>query len=218
MLDAVRFIQRHAHVDRLEAAVEAHIMPTAHVREAARHPRHERAHGVPVPRQAGDEGGAARGRRPVRAVDRQRRRRRGRARSPSSVGYPADRQAARRRRRVGHARASTTMASSRPRSRAAASARAARVAVEEFIEGHEGFYDTLTHRRPGRPRVRLALLPERARGDAHALDLAAVHRHEPHRQRAGYDEVKAMGQKVIDAARHRDLARRTWSGSPGRRG
>jgi biotin carboxylase len=31
----VRFIQRHAHVDRLEASVEAHIMPTAHVREAA---------------------------------------------------------------------------------------------------------------------------------------------------------------------------------------
>ena len=35
VLDAVRFIQRHAHVDRLEATVEAHIMPTAKVREAA---------------------------------------------------------------------------------------------------------------------------------------------------------------------------------------
>ena len=41
-------------------------MPTAHVREARGHPRHERAHRVPVPRQAGDEGGAARGRRAVR--------------------------------------------------------------------------------------------------------------------------------------------------------
>ena len=33
VLDAVRFIQRHAHVDRLEATVEAHIMSTARVRE-----------------------------------------------------------------------------------------------------------------------------------------------------------------------------------------
>ena len=35
VLKAVRSIQRRAHVDRLEASVEAHIMPTAHVREAA---------------------------------------------------------------------------------------------------------------------------------------------------------------------------------------
>src|SRR5665647_1785433 len=35
VLNAVRFIQRHKHVDRLEATVEAHIMPTAHVREKA---------------------------------------------------------------------------------------------------------------------------------------------------------------------------------------
>src|SRR6185436_14048333 len=35
LLRAVRFIQSHAHIDRLEATVEAHIMPTAHVREAA---------------------------------------------------------------------------------------------------------------------------------------------------------------------------------------
>src|SRR6185436_13162939 len=35
VLGAVRFIQQHAHIDRLEATIEAHIMPTAHVREAA---------------------------------------------------------------------------------------------------------------------------------------------------------------------------------------
>ncbi|MDQ3369101.1 MAG: ATPase, partial [Myxococcota bacterium] len=35
VLAAVRFLQRHKHVDRLEATVEAHIMPAAHVREAA---------------------------------------------------------------------------------------------------------------------------------------------------------------------------------------
>src|ERR1043165_5025343 len=35
VLRAVRFIQSKKHVDRLEAVVEAHIMPIARVREAA---------------------------------------------------------------------------------------------------------------------------------------------------------------------------------------
>src|SRR5687767_284401 len=35
VLRAVRFIQSRAQVDRLEATVEAHILPAAHVREAA---------------------------------------------------------------------------------------------------------------------------------------------------------------------------------------
>ena len=82
LLEAVRRVQEREWVDRLEATVEAHIMAAAKVREACRHPRHERADGVPVPRQAGDEGGAARGRRPLRAVERRRLGRRSCARSP----------------------------------------------------------------------------------------------------------------------------------------
>jgi biotin carboxylase len=35
VLRALRFIQSRAHVDRLEASIEAHIMPTARVRETA---------------------------------------------------------------------------------------------------------------------------------------------------------------------------------------
>src|SRR5450432_839686 len=35
MLKTVRWIQGRAHIDRLEATIEAHIMPTAKVREAA---------------------------------------------------------------------------------------------------------------------------------------------------------------------------------------
>ena len=54
------------------------------------------------------------------------------------------------------------------------------VAIEEFVEGHEGFYDTLTVNGEVAPRLRQPLLPERARGDAHALDLAADRRHQPH--------------------------------------
>src|SRR6266850_1484912 len=38
MLDAVRRVQSREWVDRLEATVEAHILPTARVREAARIP------------------------------------------------------------------------------------------------------------------------------------------------------------------------------------
>ena len=46
------------------------------------------------------------------------------------------------------------------------------IAVEEFVEGHEGFYDTVAVARHGRAGLRLALLPERAGGDAQSLDLA----------------------------------------------
>ena len=56
------------------------------------------------------------------------------------------------------------------------------IAVEEFIEGHEGFYDTLSIDGNAVARLRLALLPERARGDADPLDLAAVRLDEPGRR------------------------------------
>ena len=59
------------------------------------------------------------------------------------------------------------------------------IAVEEFIEGHEGFYDTITINGAGRGRLRVALLPERARRDAGAVDLAAVRLDQPDRYRAG---------------------------------
>ena len=77
-------------------------MPAAQVREATRHPGHERAHHLAVPRQAVDEGGAARRpacrRRPRAAVDS-----RGRGARVRRAGrLPAHPQAARRRRRPGH--------------------------------------------------------------------------------------------------------------------
>ena len=95
---------------------------------------------------------------------------------------------------------------------------AARVAVEEFIEGHEGFYDTLTVDGEVVPRVRLALLPERARGDAHALDLAAVHRHEPHRQRPRLRRGEGDGAEGDRGCSASTPRRRTWSGSSGPKG
>ena len=41
LLEAVRRVQAREWVDRLEATVEAHILPAAQVREACRHPRHD---------------------------------------------------------------------------------------------------------------------------------------------------------------------------------
>ena len=56
------------------------------------------------------------------------------------------------------------------------------------------------HRRPGRARVRHPLLPERARGDAHALDLAAVRHHQPHRRRAELRRAaRRWAERVIAA-------------------
>ena len=60
---AVRQIQGRMWVDRLETVIEAHVLPAAHVRERCRHPRHLGAHRLSLPRQGGDEGGAARRRR-----------------------------------------------------------------------------------------------------------------------------------------------------------
>ena len=109
----------------------------------------------PVPRQAGDEGGAARRRRAVRAVDR-RRRPPPRSRAfAERVGYPL---ILKPRDGAGASGATRVDSDARARRRARDARRrpGRSVAVEEFIEGHEGFYDTLTLDGAGRPRVRHA--------------------------------------------------------------
>ena len=72
-------------------------------------------------------------------------------------------------------------------------------------------------RRPRRARLRLALLPERPRGDAHALDLAAVRHHQP-RRCAGLRRLAPYGPEGHRGARHRAPLRPTWSGSSDRKG
>ncbi len=59
MLETVRRVQAREWVDRLEATVEAHILPAAKVREACSIPGTSVPDRVPLPRQAGHEGGAA---------------------------------------------------------------------------------------------------------------------------------------------------------------
>jgi formate-dependent phosphoribosylglycinamide formyltransferase (GAR transformylase) len=141
LFDTVKRIQAREWVDRLEATVEAHILPVAHVREACSIPGTTartawlcrdkpamkealRAAGVACAQSTGASSSEE-----VRAfVER--------------VGYPVilkPRDAA---------GASGTHKASTPDELSHALAltnvdRGAAVAVEEFIEGHEGFYDTL---------------------------------------------------------------------------
>jgi hypothetical protein len=57
--DAVLRLQKCEWVDRLDATVEPHILPTARVREACTVPGIFGAHRLSLSRQGGDEGGAA---------------------------------------------------------------------------------------------------------------------------------------------------------------
>jgi formate-dependent phosphoribosylglycinamide formyltransferase (GAR transformylase) len=144
LLEAVRRIQKRVWVDRLEATVEAHIMPTAKVREACGIPGTSvqtawlcrdkpsmkealRAAGVPCAQSSSVESPQA-------------------AREfAARVGYPLIFKP-----RAGAGASGTTKVSNDAELERAirefAIDRGQSVAVEEFIEGHEGFLDTLTIR------------------------------------------------------------------------
>ena len=176
-------------------------------RQGARGDGHRGHHGedlVAVPRQALDEGGAAQRRRSLRAVDRGRARStswwpspsRSASRSSSSrATAPAPRAPAACDSLADVARAATELGVDRGRS----------VAVEEFIEGHEGFYDTITI--GGRvvhdfvthyyPNVLEAM---RTRWIS-----PAVHRHQPGRLRSRLPGAQGDGPEGGARARHRHL-------------
>lgn len=196
VLRAVRFIQRHAHVDRLEATVEAHIMPTAHVREAAGIPGTSArtaylCRDKPAMKAALRAGGV-----PCAASDAVASLAEARA-FAERVGYPL---------------------MLKPRDGAGASG-AARVdddgelevaagslglqhgrtaAIEEFIEGHEGFFDTLTVRGNVVHDFACHYYPnvlEAMRTRWISPQFIATNRID---SASGYDEVKLMGQKVVE--------------------
>ena len=140
VLGALRFIQARKDVDRLEATVEAHIMPIAKVREAAGIPGTSvrtaflcrdkpamkevlRAGGVPCAQSTGASTAAE-----VHAF-------------AERVGFPL----ILKPRDGAGASGATRVDSTAELDAALGSFGGARsIAVEEFIEGHEGFYDTLT--------------------------------------------------------------------------
>jgi len=142
VLDATRFIQRHAHVDRIEAVVEAHIMAAAKVREATGIPGTSvrtayLCRDKPAMKAALREGGV-----PCAASDAVSSLAAARA-FAERVGYPLILKP-----RDG-AGASGAVRVDDDAELAAAAARLGlaqgrSIAIEEFVEGHEGFFDTLT--------------------------------------------------------------------------
>ena len=139
VLRALRFVESRKAVDRLEAVVEAHIMPIARVREAAGIPGTSvrtaflcrdkpamkevlREGGVPCAQSIGAEAAAE-----VHAF-------------AERVGFPL---ILKPRDGAGAAGATRVDTTAELTAALATFGGAKSIAVEEFIEGHEGFYDTL---------------------------------------------------------------------------
>jgi formate-dependent phosphoribosylglycinamide formyltransferase (GAR transformylase) len=194
LLAAVRRVQRRVWVDRLEATIEAHIMAAAKVREASGIPGTSvrtawLCRDKPAMKEALREAGipcaqstSADSPDEVRAF-------------AARVGYPLILKP-----RAGAGAAGTTRVDTDAELEAAIRAahvdRGASVAVEEFIEGHEGFIDTIaiggrvahefvSHYYPG------VLVAMRERWIS--PQIVATNRLDA----PGYDEVKAMTRKVI---------------------
>jgi hypothetical protein len=193
---AVRFVQGKVWVDRLEATVEAHIMAAARVRETCGIPGTSvhtawlcrdkpsmkealRSGGVPCARSTGAANAEQ-----ARAF-------------AAEVGYPLilkprDAAGASGTHRVDDDTALEAVLARTPFERGAA------LAVEEFIEGHEGFYDTLaidgqvahefvTHYYPN--------VLEAMRTRWISPQFIATNRVD---SAPGYQEIKAMGRRVLE--------------------
>lgn len=194
LLAAVRRVQRRVWVDRLEATIEAHIMPAAKVREATGIPGtsvrtawlcRDKPAMKEALRQAGvscAQSTSADTPDEVRAF-------------VARVGYPVILKPRSGAGASGTMRADTD-AELETAIQASHVGRGASVAVEEFIEGHEGFIDTISiggrvaqefvsHYYPG------VLVAMRERWIS--PQIVATNRIDA----PGYDEVKAMTRKVI---------------------
>ena len=192
----VRKIQSEVWVDRLEAVVEAHVMPAAHVRERCNIPGTTaktaylcrdkvamkealREAGVPTAASAGLSSVAD-------TID-----------FATQVGYPIiikPRDAA--------GASGTYRANNQEELEAIAQecglADGASVAVEEFVEGHEGFYDTLAVQGEVGHEFISHYYPnvlEAMRSRWVSPQIISTNRLDD----PGYDEIKAMGKQVIDA-------------------
>ncbi|HEY4057520.1 MAG TPA: hypothetical protein VGM39_12970 [Kofleriaceae bacterium] len=196
VLNAVTFIQRHAHVDRIEATVEAHIMSTAKVREAAGIPGTSvktayLCRDKPAMKAALRAGGV-----PCAASDAVSSLAEARV-FAEKVGYPLILKP-----RDGAGASGATRVDSDRELEAAAHDlglhQGRSVAIEEFVEGHEGFFDTLTLRGQVVHEFACHYYPnvlEAMRTRWISPQFIATNRIDA---ADGYNEIKAMGQKVVD--------------------
>jgi formate-dependent phosphoribosylglycinamide formyltransferase (GAR transformylase) len=197
MVETVRAVQRMVFVDRLETTVEAHVMTAAEVREATGIPGTSvrtaflcrdkpamkealRAAGVPCARSTAAASGAE-----VRAF-------------ASEVGFPLIIKPPSGAGASGAHRVDSIDELDEAIARTHADQGVA-VAVEEFVEGHEGFYDTITI--GGRVVHDFAThyypnVLEAMRTRWISPQLVTTNRIE---EAPAYAEVRAMGQKVVEA-------------------
>jgi formate-dependent phosphoribosylglycinamide formyltransferase (GAR transformylase) len=196
MLEAVRRVQARAWVDRLEATVEAHILPAARVREAAGIPGttfrtawlcRDKPAMKDALREAGVPTAASRG---VASAQELRM-------FAAEIGFPI----ILKPRSAAGASGTTKVGNERELESAIVEYgldHGAAVAAEEFVEGHEGFYDTISiggrvvhefvsHYYPN--------VLEAMRTRWISPQIVTTNRVDA----AGYNELKAMGQKVIEA-------------------
>ncbi len=194
--DAVERVQAREWVDRLESTVEAHTLPVAHVREACSIPGISaktaflcrdkpamkealREAGVPCAQSTGASSADE-----VRAF-------------ANDVGYPLILKPRDSAGASGTYRVDDDEGLERAMKECGVD-RGAPTAVEEFVEGHEGFYDTISvegtvvhefvsHYYPG--------VLEAMRTRWISPQIVATNRVDA----PEYDEVKEMGKKVIDA-------------------
>ena len=191
LLDAVRRVQAREWVDRLEATVEAHVLSTARVREAATIPGlsaktaylcRDKPAMKDFLREAGVPCAASRG---VHGVEEA-------LAFAREVGFPIVVKP-----RAGAGASGTTIVKSEEELRSLLGP-TAEVAVEELNDGHEGFYDTLTVKGEIRHDFVSHYYPnvlEAMRERWISPQIVVQNRvDQPH-----YDEVRALGRKVIDA-------------------
>jgi len=197
LYDVVRGLQQHIEIGRLEATVEAHVMAAARVREACGIPGtsertaflcRDKPAMKDVLREAGIRCAASTA---ARSGDEVRR-------FACDVGYPLVLKPA------AGAGASGAERVNAPDELAEAIARSgvdrgAEIAVEEFVEGHEGFYDTISI--DGHVAMEFAThyypnVLEAMRTRWISPQFVATNRID---SEPGYDEVKQMGRSVIAA-------------------
>jgi len=195
VLAALRHIQGHAQVDRLEATIEAHIMPTAKVREAAGIPGTSvrtafLCRDKPSMKEVLREGGVPCAQ-SIAAVSLEEV-----AAFAERVGFPL---ILKPRDGAGASGATRvdSVAEIEPALRALGVGHGRSVAVEEFLSGHEGFYDTLTLAGEVQHEFISHYYPnvlDAMRTRWISPQLISTNRVDG---APGYDEVKALGRKVI---------------------
>ncbi len=195
LLAAVRRCQQRGWVDRLESTIEAHIMPVARVREASSIPGlsakaawlcrdkpamkdYLRQAGISCARSTAADTPAE-----VRAF-------------AAEVGYPLILKP-----RAGAGADGTTRVDNDKQLEAAIRSsgmeRGASIAVEEFIEGHEGFYDTLTVRGEVVYEFVSHYYPNVLEAMRHR-EVSPMIVHTNRSDLDGYAELRAMGKRVVE--------------------